>query len=210
MDALPGAPATANPQVLTAPTALPQTAIAGLPVQPADPVLPAGEPLLDAVAGSGLQSLMAAFPSGGGLTVAASPSGPQTTLAVPQTIAQITAGLVASPTGITELALAPEELGHVRLRLEPDAAQPDRMLVMISVERPETLDLLRRHAGELADALRDAGYSGADIGFSQNGSQDQARSQHPHADQGPALGHDDPPPPPARPAVAGATLDLRL
>ena len=35
------------------------------------------------------------------------------------------------------------------LKLKPDAANPDRMVVMITFERPETLDLFRRHAGDL-------------------------------------------------------------
>lgn len=88
------------------------------------------------------------------------------------------------------------------------------MVVMITFERPETLDLFRRHAGELADALRDAGYSAADIGFGQDQSgsggsegsaarfagratgQDQPEHDHPHS-SAPHL-------------TAGASLDLRL
>lgn len=105
------------------------------------------------------------------------PPGPQASLAAgaaPMPIPQLAAQLVAAltrPTGDeTELALSPEELGHVRVKLKPDAAHPDRLVVMITFERPETLDLFRRHAGELTDALRSAGYSGADIGFGQQGS----------------------------------------
>ena len=106
-----------------------------------------------------------------------SPSGPQASLAaaaapmpIPQLAAQLVAALTRQTGGETELALSPEELGHVRVKLKPDAAHPDRLVVMITFERPETLDLFRRHAGELTDALRSAGYSGADIGFGQQGS----------------------------------------
>lgn len=72
--------------------------------------------------------------------------------------------------GTTELALAPDELGRVKVSLQADTLNPDRMVVMLSFDRPETLDLFRRHADQLVDALRVAGYSGADIGFGQSGS----------------------------------------
>jgi hypothetical protein len=127
---------------------------------------------------------------------------------------QIVAALSRSADGATELALSPEELGNVRLRLEPDAANPDRMVVMITFERPETLDLFRRHAGELAEALRSAGYAGADIGFGQEGAGSGGfdRSADRSANRG--TGHEglDPAPShsPAPRLAAGASLDLRL
>lgn len=139
-------------------------------------------------------------------------------LPVPHVAAQITAALSQSADGATELALSPEELGHVRLRLERDAKHPDRMVVMITFERPETLDLFRRHAGELAEALRSAGYAGADIGFGQEGSGGQGFDRAPRM-SGPQAGHGsglaggpEPMTPDPRPArlVAGASLDLRL
>lgn len=86
---------------------------------------------------------------------------------IPEIAGQLHAALTCSADGTTDLALAPEELGHVRLRLKPDAKDPDRMVVTITFDRPETLELFRRHSGELAEALRAAGYSGADIGFGQ-------------------------------------------
>ena len=89
---------------------------------------------------------------------------------MPQLAAQVTAALSRGTEGETELALSPGELGHVRVKLKPDAANPDRLVVMLTFERPETLELFRRHAGELADALRAAGYAGADLGFAQQGS----------------------------------------
>jgi Flagellar hook-length control protein FliK len=130
---------------------------------------------------------------------------------VAQVAAQVSAALGRTSDGATEFALSPDELGHVRLRLEPDAANPDRMVVMISFERPETLDLFRRHAGELAEAIRAAGYSGADIGFEQregNGTPD--RRDETRTPGFTALS-DQPSPPPSAPRhLAGASLDLRL
>jgi hypothetical protein len=137
---------------------------------------------------------------------------PPAHLPVPQVAAQITAALSQAPDGATELALSPDELGHVRLRLERDAKHPDRMVVMITFERPETLDLFRRHAGDLAEALRSAGFAGANIGFGQKGDS----SQHPGPGQGRAGSDFEPAMPdpatviPAPRLMGGASLDLRL
>lgn len=134
---------------------------------------------------------------------------------VPHIAAQIGAALSRAGDGSTELALSPEELGRVRLKLKPDAAHPDRMVVMITFERPETLELFRRHAGELADALRASGYARADIGFGQEGGFASGSGRH-EKDAG---YRDDAPlraeaasslhSPSAR-LVLGASLDLRL
>lgn len=135
----------------------------------------------------------------------------QQSLPVPQIAAQLTGVLVRNASTVTELALAPEELGRVKLRMEPEAGNPDRMMILISAERPETLDLFRRHAGELADAIRNAGYSGADIGFGQSGREggsDQRKDPSPFAS---GLPFDDTDPSATTPMLsAGTSLDLRL
>lgn len=161
-----------------------------------------------------LPSLFASQTSG---TSHASPTGPAGTQGsqppnISQVAAQISAALSRSADGATELALSPDELGHVRLRLEPDAANPDRMMVMITFERAETLDLFRRHAGELAEALRSAGYAGADIGFGQEGAGSQGfdRRADPPSGRTGNLAQPDAPLAPAPRLAAGASLDLRL
>ena len=142
---------------------------------------------------------------------AGSPSG-ALAVPIPQLAARLTAALTPGAEGETELALSPEELGQVRVKLKPDAAHPDRLVVMITFERPETLDLFRRHAGELADAFRAAGYSGADIGFGQQDS-GQADPDRREGTAGRSLdgpSRPDPSPPaPLRP-LGAASLDLRL
>lgn len=198
--------------------AIPATAVSGAarPAAPLRPVPPDGIGLTpDLPRDESRDGLLTAL--GSALAAASAPSHasaapPQGTasLPVPQVTAQITAALSQSADGATELALSPEELGHVRLRLEPDTANPDRMVVTMTFERPETLDLFRRHAGELADALRAAGYAGADIGFGQGGGgsngSDRTAGQ-PAAQDMPDLA----PPPSAAPRLAaGASLDLRL
>ena len=63
---------------------------------------------------------------------------------------------------VTELRLAPEELGHVRIEMRQDG---DRLVMTVSAERQDTLDLLRRHASELAADLRSSGQTGLDLSF---------------------------------------------
>ena len=65
-----------------------------------------------------------------------------------------------------ELLLDPVELGRVRFELTSTA---DRVQVNVSVERPETLDLLRRHVDTLRAEFRDAGFDATTLSFSQWG-----------------------------------------
>ncbi len=86
----------------------------------------------------------------------------------------IVAHVKAAPTGHVTLTLAPEELGHLRMTISQDAGD---VRVMVSADRPETLDLMRRHADQLTAELRGAGFSGATLQFSQGGSGGFTRSQ---------------------------------
>lgn len=184
------------------------------------PMIPSAAPTGEADEDDGRFALLGAGsiatggPAAGPAHAPVGASGPQPA-PVPQVAAQITAALSHTADGATELALSPDELGHVKLRLEPDAANPDRMVVMITFERPETLDLFRRHATELAEALRAAGYAGADIGFGQ-GQSGSAGNDAPGGSAQGATAHDladaaFPTPPPSPPRLAaGASLDLRL
>ena len=132
-------------------------------------------------------------------------------LPVQHVASQLAAVLVRNASSVTELALAPEELGRVKLRMKSDPANPDRMVILISVDRPETLDLFRRHAGELADAIRNAGYSGADIGFDQSGGEGASGQRREPSSLAPALSFDDVDQTQATPMRSvGASLDLRL
>lgn len=152
----------------------------------------------------------------------AAPTAPQAA-PVPHLAAQITATLQQRPDGTTEIALSPDELGSVRLQVQPDAQHPDRVVVHLAFDRPETMDLFRRHADQLAEALRSAGYAEARLDFGQTapGSGEDARrgpaGRHdPEADQRPAPADDRPEgvsgpdrPPPLR-LSGSAGMDLRL
>ena len=77
-----------------------------------------------------------------------------------------------------ELLLDPVELGKVRFELSSSA---DRVQVNVSVERPETLDLLRRNIETLRAEFRDAGFEAATLSFSQWGKGGDPAPQTPFA-----------------------------
>lgn len=122
----------------------------------------------------------------------------------PPPATQIVQALRGAAEQTIDLRLAPEELGRVQLTLHQDG---EVLRVHILAERPETLDLLRRHAGDLAQDLRAAGHEGATFSF--GGSSRDQPGQRP-APAGPAP---DPAPAAPRPACPGTrdgALDLRL
>jgi hypothetical protein len=91
-------------------------------------------------------------------------------------MAGIAATLQHQADGATEIALSPDELGGVRLRLEADPRDPERMIVHLAFDRPDTMDLFRRHADQLTDAIRAAGYAEAKLDFGQHGTGTEAHS----------------------------------
>lgn len=111
-----------------------------------------------------------------------------------------------------ELLLDPVELGKVRFELSTTG---DRVQVILSVERPETLDLLRRNLDALHREFREAGFDAATLSFSSWGKgRDEGQSApfHPMTnDDGPAQPDTDadPTPQPNR-NTASQGLDLRL
>jgi len=147
----------------------------------------------------------------GGSTHAVAPG------ALPQLWSQVAGALARRADGATELTLAPEELGRVRVTLQADEHCADRVVVLLSFDRPETMDLFRRHADQLAAALQAAGYSEASISFAQGGSEGDGSERMPHMA---AERQDNPAGLPAKPEPApetsplaragGTSLDLRL
>ena len=112
-----------------------------------------------------------------------------------------------------EIALSPEELGHVRLLLRDHmTATPT---VTLHADRADTLDLMRRHIDILAQDLRDMGYS--DVSFSFGGQTHDGGTTRRHSFRADAIAPPDTPQgkaPPApihqsRPIPDGA-LDLRI
>ncbi len=79
-----------------------------------------------------------------------------------------------------EVTLAPEELGKLRMSMVADG---DVMRVHLVVERPETLDLLRKHADQMVAEFRQAGYAGASLSFGNWGGDNGAESRRPPVPQ---------------------------
>lgn len=107
-----------------------------------------------------------------------------------------------------DLTLMPEELGRLTISFRDDG---EVLRVHIAADRPETLDLLRRHAPELAAELRAQGYDSPSFFFGRSGRQPSgyamagavAEPEAPAADTAPPV---------LRPLSADSlgTLDLRL
>ncbi|WP_217704078.1 flagellar hook-length control protein FliK, partial [Salipiger sp. HF18] len=99
---------------------------------------------------------------------------------------QVIEGVTTAPgTGddVIELQLRPEELGHLRFRM---VQGEHGLLLSISADRPETLDLLRRHVDQLARSLSDLGYGDASFSFGEGG---QSNGRGGEAGRGMATDH---------------------
>lgn len=84
---------------------------------------------------------------------------------LPRLVAGLSGTLTQQTDGKVEIALSPEELGHVRLTMQVDGQDPNRMIIALIFERQDALEMFRRNADQLLDAMRSAGFSGADISF---------------------------------------------
>lgn len=120
--------------------------------------------------------------------------------------------VAAQADGSTEIALDPEELGRVRLRLTGNETV---MSVLIIAERPETAELMRRHVDALAQEFRDIGYSDLQFQFESGTSDQQDSGESESAAPLPVQGELREEPVPQAPDPTGLSdgtsgLDLRL
>ncbi|EEX09371.1 putative flagellar hook-length control protein [Ruegeria lacuscaerulensis ITI-1157] len=91
---------------------------------------------------------------------------------------QMAAAITSKPgSGRVEIALNPEELGKVSIVL---TGREDGLHLVLSAERPETLDLMRRHIGILSAELQDMGFADLsfDLGTSSDEHQNETRPVH--------------------------------
>ena len=79
----------------------------------------------------------------------------------------------ALPEKPVEIRLSPEELGRVRMSI---SASESGVTLHVIAERPETLELMRRHAELLAKELANLGFSSIDLAFGQ-GQQNETDSE---------------------------------
>jgi flagellar hook-length control protein FliK len=109
-----------------------------------------------------------------------------------------------------EIVLEPAELGRLHFNIVTDGAQ---IQVNLTVERPETLVLLRAHAEDLRQEFRAAGIDTSSLSFGQwDRRGDAPPGPEPGAEDSAPLPMDSPSlvPIPARRIVSGSGLDLRL
>lgn len=140
----------------------------------------------------------------------APPSPPHVT---PKAAVQLILDQAAKPgSGPVEVVLNPQELGHLRFKIHHNGEQVN---IVLTVERPDTLDLIRRHGDQLLTDLRQMGISDATLSFGQWGQGDSSENR-----QDPPLLIEHPPlatsafiPAPQWPSSAdlgGQGLNLRL
>lgn len=100
------------------------------------------------------------------------------TLARPETPGMIGRQMVEIlqrfPDRPVELSLNPEELGRVRLSI---SAAESGITVHVLAERPETLDLMRRHIDQLAREFQALGYDSINFAFNE-GQSEQGTTDH--------------------------------
>ncbi len=83
-------------------------------------------------------------------------------------LVQIAEVVRQQPDRPVELTLSPEELGRLRMSFQSEGAS---MHIVLSFERPDTLDLMRRHIDQLAQDMREFGMSDVSFTFQQQTSE---------------------------------------
>jgi hypothetical protein len=202
--AVAAAPAGAPPVAVDGPGA----ALSGGTGEGRADILPGERPAAEARGSPGAPALSEAAPRG--------TSPPSTSAGAAQQIAEAVRQGQAQGRGALEVALQPEDLGRVRLSF---TAAEAGLTVTVQAERPETLEMLRRHIDLLGTDLRERGFGDVSFEFGrQNGGDARdrpARSSEKAADASPgaagvAAGAG--PDTAARPTAPAASrgLDLRL
>lgn len=79
---------------------------------------------------------------------------------------QLATAFMAKGDRSVDVALNPEELGRVKMRV---STSETGITMVIQTERPETGDLMRRHINELADEFRKMGFDNISFKFSGEG-----------------------------------------
>jgi flagellar hook-length control protein FliK len=106
---------------------------------------------------------------------ATNPGLPFSQTQLPESIsAQISAAIRSENGGEIEIRLDPEELGRIRIVLSGKEAG---MSVNVFSERPDVVELMRRHSNLLETELLEIGYRDADLSFHQESGGDQDSNQ---------------------------------
>lgn len=89
--------------------------------------------------------------------------------AMEQVTTQLRQQITTSSRQVIEIRLDPPELGRVLIQL---STHDQGVAAQITADRPETLELMRRHSELLAASLEDAGFANSNLDF-QNGDPDE-------------------------------------
>lgn len=144
---------------------LPKTAA---DAQPAIPVATAAAtPAAAMPAGVDGLSLAPAALDGMTLRTDAGAASPAATAQAAAVVGQVAVALGKAHEPKIEIRLDPPELGRVHIHLTP--TDTGGVQAVVAADRPETQDLLRRHADLLARELADAGYQGVNLQFAAGG-----------------------------------------
>lgn len=169
------------------------------------------DPQAPETAQTGKADLLVLPPAGpGGAQQVAGQTGTPAALAS-QISRQIAEMAATRPENAVALLLSPEELGRVAMTFSPKG---EGIAVSLVVDRPETLDLMRRHIDVLSRDLRDLGFAHVDISFGTPRRDPQDHAAPPASPPDEAASFPGTPVPirmPPMPApVVPAGLDLRL
>ena len=105
-----------------------------------------------------------------------------------------------------EIELSPRELGHVKITMVPTEASVN---ILISCERDETSNLLRRNLNELTQDMHEIGYANVDIEFGQ-GSEDTTKGQQFSASQHSGIQDQPMTTPASNQIMQGGGVDLKI
>ena len=111
------------------------------------------------------EPLVAQVQSGTGPQTRQSATAPLPGSYAPKIAAQLVATAVRSGAGTTQITLNPEELGRVRMTL---TTTEHGIAVAIAAERPETVDLMRRHVDLLIKEFEDLDQGDVAFRFGEN------------------------------------------
>lgn len=117
--------------------------------------------------------------------------------------------------GTVELTLSPEDLGRVRISM---SSEQGTLAVTLQADRPETLDMIRRHIDMFAEELRRLGHGSVGFSFQQGSAGFGGQQPNPetgrYAGDDPPGATDGPALPPrslaAKPHAPVAGIDIRL
>ncbi|OUD09754.1 hypothetical protein BVC71_07960 [Marivivens niveibacter] len=100
---------------------------------------------------------------------------------VPNTTeAQVVKQVLSAPLSdgnVTEIALDPEELGRVRMQM---ITHETSVQIVIAVERPETVDLMRKHLDLLTNEFKELGFGDVSLDFASHDDTDDSRQGTSH------------------------------